>query len=401
MTRFCFLISFVVVAVLAEEKLFEYKRELIFTNRQLQQVPCRDVTLLKVVRKMVGGDTPMVKLSHMFAAPAIKIVPLQSNENYEEELQQRVDSEKELQAIITTTYDIPVREEGVVRTAMRKMGLARNVSRDAMLKMQKERQERFRIQINRIILRESTPGHVYFGNVYLMCRLKGVLRSILEPNSFVKEAEVVGDHCRLTFENGITITISGISNDNTLMDPPDYLTYIAIGNRQIQLVSCRDVRLIPVIRQLVRGDTPMLQLSCMFAAPALKSIVLENDNETGYYGKILEQIAQSQGKLENAITALLGVAVPEEEVDTSDPLKIETERRNLFRDSIKLFINAALRPGHEDHRDYNLICRLKGIYRSILHPDSIVEEAEVVGEECHLKEMNGTVHVVSIIGEAI
>ncbi|XP_050421890.1 uncharacterized protein LOC126834182 isoform X2 [Adelges cooleyi] len=384
MRRFCFFILFVVVAVLAVD-LDDYIREFRKTNKQIR-VADKHVRFLQFIREMVGGDTPMVKLSYMFAAPEL------------------VDSEIELRAAITTLLGVDVPKRGVVRTAMRKMGLDPNLSRDVFSVMIRERKDLFRTTINTIIYGASKPGHEDFGNVYLMCRLKGVLRSILDPYSFVKEAEVVGDDCRLTFNNNITITSSGISSDSITYTPQDYLTYIALGNRQIERVECRDVRLIPVIRQLVRGDTPMLQLSCMFAAPKLTSDLLVNENENGLYGEILRQLVHSQVELQIQITDLLGVDVPEigdVNLDPSDPLAVEKERKTLFRDSIKLSINAALRPGHEDFGDYKLMCRLKGIYRSILDPDSFVKEVEVVGEECHLKEMNNTVHVVSCIGKAV
>ncbi|XP_050444275.1 uncharacterized protein LOC126847900 isoform X4 [Adelges cooleyi] len=251
MRRFCVLILLVVVNVLADKKI-EYKKELFYTNSQMKQIKNRDGPLLPVIRKIVGGTTPMVKLSCMFVAPAKAID--ESNENHEEILQQCIDSQKELQKKITTLLGVSSSEKGVVRSLMRNLS-SKSDSTDSQKELQKEtttsihsqkelqkettdsirvsssekgvvrsfmknlsfksdstdtfestgflelEQERISLTseaINIYLNLVINPDCQDYKNSKLMCRLKGVYRSILHPNEFIVEAEVVDDKCHLT-----------------------------------------------------------------------------------------------------------------------------------------------------------------------------------------------------------
>ncbi|XP_050444280.1 uncharacterized protein LOC126847900 isoform X9 [Adelges cooleyi] len=237
MRRFCVLILLVVVNVLADKKI-EYKKELFYTNSQMKQIKNRDGPLLPVIRKIVGGTTPMVKLSCMFVAPAKAID--ESNENHEEILQQCIDSQKELQKKITTLLGVSSSEKGVVRSLMRNLS-SKSDSTDSQKELQKETTDSIRVSssekgVVRSFMKnlsfksdstdtfESTgfleleqerisltseainiylnlvinPDCQDYKNSKLMCRLKGVYRSILHPNEFIVEAEVVDDKCHLT-----------------------------------------------------------------------------------------------------------------------------------------------------------------------------------------------------------
>ncbi|XP_050427532.1 uncharacterized protein LOC126847895 [Adelges cooleyi] len=137
----------------------------------------------------------LVKLSYMFAGPAKAMDIDKGNEKYEEILQQGIDSQKELQKELTTSL-------GLVRTAMRKFGWTCD-SKDAFaltgfLEIQ---QERISLTSEAIILSMNlvlNPDYTNYRNSKLMCRLKGVYRSILHPDEFTVEAEVVDDKCHLT-----------------------------------------------------------------------------------------------------------------------------------------------------------------------------------------------------------
>ncbi|XP_050439949.1 uncharacterized protein LOC126845340 isoform X2 [Adelges cooleyi] len=179
-----------------------------------------------------------------------------------------------------------------------------------------------------------------------------------------------------------------------------------LTNRQIRRVSCRDVRLIPVIRKFVLADKSMSVLS-----------------QPNHDDEILQHAIDSEIELQTAITTRLGVPVPDQnrpigrictamrnrcrprEPQNSEDipfvdLKLQEERTKLFRDATKLFISSALRPAHEDYRNYNLMCRLKGVYRSILGPiGTYVMSAEVVDDECRLTDSLGKTTTVICIGD--
>ncbi|XP_050444312.1 uncharacterized protein LOC126847909 isoform X1 [Adelges cooleyi] len=89
------------------------------------------------------------------------------------------------------------------------------------------------------------------------------------------------------------------------------------------------------------------------------------------------------------------------DVDTPYGLhELEENRKSLFRDAIKLFILSASRPTHEHYGDCNLMCRLKGVNRSILQLDSFVTKAEVVGSnQCRLTDNHENTAVVNCIGD--
>ncbi|XP_050427527.1 uncharacterized protein LOC126837630 isoform X12 [Adelges cooleyi] len=222
MRRFCVLILLVVVNVLADKKI-EYKKELFYTNRQMKQIKNRDGPLLPVIRKIVGGTTPMVKLSCMFVAPAKVMEIDKENEKYEEILQQCIDSQKELRKEITTLLGVSSSEKGVVRSLMRNLS-SKSDSTDSQKELQKETTDSIRVSSSEKDTFESTgfleleqerisltseainiylnlvinPDCQDYKNSKLMCRLKGVYRSILHPNEFIVEAEVVDDKCHLT-----------------------------------------------------------------------------------------------------------------------------------------------------------------------------------------------------------
>ncbi|XP_050439950.1 uncharacterized protein LOC126845340 isoform X3 [Adelges cooleyi] len=167
-----------------------------------------------------------------------------------------------------------------------------------------------------------------------------------------------------------------------------------LTNRQIRRVSCRDVRLIPVIRKFVLADKSMSDLALMFVGPF--SGVLSQPNHDD---EILQHAIDSEIELQTAITTRLGVPVPDQNIPFVD-LKLQEERTKLFRDATKLFISSALRPAHEDYRNYNLMCRLKGVYRSILGPiGTYVMSAEVVDDECRLTDSLGKTTTVICIGD--
>ncbi|XP_050435504.1 uncharacterized protein LOC126842536 [Adelges cooleyi] len=85
-----------------------------------------------------------------------------------------------------------------------------------------------------------------------------------------------------------------------------------------------------------------------------------------------------------AMRTLCCSSEPQDSSDLNTVPGLATERKTLFRDATKLFISSALRPGHENFGNCNLICRLKGIYRNILEKDITVTQAEVDGDQCRI-----------------
>ncbi|XP_050435561.1 uncharacterized protein LOC126842565 [Adelges cooleyi] len=104
MRRFCFLISSVVLNVLAvleihhDKFLVELIKQTNLTNRQIRRVQCGDVRLIPVIKQFVLADKPMTDLSLMFAGPFVVSEPNHDDET----LQHRIDLEIELQTAITT-----------------------------------------------------------------------------------------------------------------------------------------------------------------------------------------------------------------------------------------------------------------------------------------------------------
>ncbi|XP_050435230.1 uncharacterized protein LOC126842340 isoform X2 [Adelges cooleyi] len=228
MRRFCFLISFVVVNVLAVVDENELIREIKFTNRQIERVECSDVRLIPVIRKYVRGDKPMEELSFMFTAPHARLRTIFSpGTNTEELLQQYKDAEIELQTDISALCGVPVPDEsvGLIRTAIKKVGCAFGGSSSGdpdpdenkfpEYKAALVRPKRFRDALKLYINSLSRPGHEDFGDCNQMCRLKGVYKSVLyyTRSHIVKLAEVVGDHCHLTDLENRTIIVSCVGDD--------------------------------------------------------------------------------------------------------------------------------------------------------------------------------------------
>ncbi|XP_050421895.1 uncharacterized protein LOC126834186 [Adelges cooleyi] len=209
MKRFCVLISFVVVNILAN-KLVEYKRELVYTNRQIKRVPFPHVHLQSVIRTIVFGDKPMAHLSYMFAAPA-KIFDGSNIPNRMEVLQQSIDSQKVLQTEISKKLGVPVFEKGLASTALRKVGCtceSIDVDSFGLIELQIDRILLFREAAKQLIRFVSTGTDADFKkDDNRMCRLKGLYRSILYPDTYITLAEVVGDECRLTGIDTIVHTV--------------------------------------------------------------------------------------------------------------------------------------------------------------------------------------------------
>ncbi|XP_050444308.1 uncharacterized protein LOC126847908 isoform X2 [Adelges cooleyi] len=160
----------------------------------------------------------------------------------------------------------------------------------------------------------------------------------------------------------------------------------------------------------------MVKLSHMFGAPALAMPLLVPsliDERVANYEEILQELKDSQIKLQTEITNLLGLlnTVMRSLGWTRDStesfylydsrvfVKLGQERKDLTRGAIKVYINLASRPAHEDYGDCNLMCRLKGVNRTILHPDSFVTLAEVVGDQCRLTDYHENTIVVNCIGD--
>ncbi|XP_050444298.1 uncharacterized protein LOC126847907 isoform X2 [Adelges cooleyi] len=204
MRFFCILISIVVVNVLADDKIIEYKRELVYTNRQIKRVSDPNVRLQKVIRQFVRGDTPMVKLSYMFAAPAKAIVPFlgnESNEHHAKILQECINSQNELQKEINNTLGVSVLEKVLGYSTLRNVACgckSMDFDEYGFVELGAERTNLTRDAVSLLINVVSEPSHEDHGNRYLMCRLKGVYRSIVHPDVFVTLAKVDGEECRLT-----------------------------------------------------------------------------------------------------------------------------------------------------------------------------------------------------------
>ncbi|XP_050444272.1 uncharacterized protein LOC126847900 isoform X2 [Adelges cooleyi] len=271
MRRFCVLILLVVVNVLADKKI-EYKKELFYTNSQMKQIKNRDGPLLPVIRKIVGGTTPMVKLSCMFVAPAKAID--ESNENHEEILQQCIDSQKELQKKITTLLGVSSSEKGVVRSLMRNLS-SKSDSTDSQKELQKETTTSIRVSSSekdsqKELQKETTDS------IRVSSSEKGVVRSFMKNLSFKSDSTD-------TFES------------------------------------------------------------------------------TGF-------------------------------------LELEQERISLTSEAINIYLNLVINPDCQDYKNSKLMCRLKGVYRSILHPNEFIVEAEVVDDKCHLTGIDKSKNVVSVFG---
>ncbi|XP_050444273.1 uncharacterized protein LOC126847900 isoform X3 [Adelges cooleyi] len=271
MRRFCVLILLVVVNVLADKKI-EYKKELFYTNSQMKQIKNRDGPLLPVIRKIVGGTTPMVKLSCMFVAPAKAID--ESNENHEEILQQCIDSQKELQKKITTLLGVSSSEKGVVRSLMRNLS-SKSDSTDSQKELQKETTTSIRVSSSE----------------------KGVVRSFMKNLSF--------------------------KSDST----------------------------------------------------------------------------DSQKELQKETTDSIRVSSSEKDTfESTGFLELEQERISLTSEAINIYLNLVINPDCQDYKNSKLMCRLKGVYRSILHPNEFIVEAEVVDDKCHLTGIDKSKNVVSVFG---
>ncbi|XP_050444289.1 uncharacterized protein LOC126847901 isoform X4 [Adelges cooleyi] len=117
----------------------------------------------------------------------------------------------------------------------------------------------------------------------------------------------------------------------------------------------------------------MVRLSYMFAAPA-KAIDMDERNEN--YNKILQHT-----------------------FDSISFLKLEQERKQLIRIAVQLSIGVTQSPDSKDKDNFEMICRLKGVYRSILHPNEFIVEAKVNnGNKCHLTGIDNKLHEVSVFG---
>ncbi|XP_050444271.1 uncharacterized protein LOC126847900 isoform X1 [Adelges cooleyi] len=288
MRRFCVLILLVVVNVLADKKI-EYKKELFYTNSQMKQIKNRDGPLLPVIRKIVGGTTPMVKLSCMFVAPAKAID--ESNENHEEILQQCIDSQKELQKKITTLLGVSSSEKGVVRSLMRNLS-SKSDSTDSQKELQKETTTSIRVSSSE----------------------KGVVRSFMKNLSFKSD-----------------------STDS---------------QKELQKETTDSIRVSSSEKGVVRSFMKNL---------SFKSDSTDTFESTGF-------------------------------------LELEQERISLTSEAINIYLNLVINPDCQDYKNSKLMCRLKGVYRSILHPNEFIVEAEVVDDKCHLTGIDKSKNVVSVFG---
>ncbi|XP_050427517.1 uncharacterized protein LOC126837630 isoform X3 [Adelges cooleyi] len=273
MRRFCVLILLVVVNVLADKKI-EYKKELFYTNRQMKQIKNRDGPLLPVIRKIVGGTTPMVKLSCMFVAPAKVMEIDKENEKYEEILQQCIDSQKELRKEITTLLGVSSSEKGVVRSLMRNLS-SKSDSTDSQKELQKETTTSIRVSSSE----------------------KGLVRSFMR-------------------------------NLSSKSDSTD-------SQKELQKETTDSIR--------------------------VSSSEKDTFESTGF-------------------------------------LELEQERISLTSEAINIYLNLVINPDCQDYKNSKLMCRLKGVYRSILHPNEFIVEAEVVDDKCHLTGIDKSKNVVSVFG---
>ncbi|XP_050427525.1 uncharacterized protein LOC126837630 isoform X11 [Adelges cooleyi] len=290
MRRFCVLILLVVVNVLADKKI-EYKKELFYTNRQMKQIKNRDGPLLPVIRKIVGGTTPMVKLSCMFVAPAKVMEIDKENEKYEEILQQCIDSQKELRKEITTLLGVSSSEKGVVRSLMRNLS-SKSDSTDSQKELQKETTTSIRVSSSE----------------------KGLVRSFMR-------------------------------NLSSKSDSTD-------SQKELQKETTDSIRVSSSEKGLVRSFMKNL---------SFKSDSTDTFESTGF-------------------------------------LELEQERISLTSEAINIYLNLVINPDCQDYKNSKLMCRLKGVYRSILHPNEFIVEAEVVDDKCHLTGIDKSKNVVSVFG---
>ncbi|XP_050427533.1 uncharacterized protein LOC126837637 [Adelges cooleyi] len=136
------------------------------------------------------------------------------DENYEEILQQCINSQKELQKEITDLLGVTVSEKGLLRAAVRCLPCTcDSIDSYGFVELQQERTKLTRDVIQLSINLASRQGHVDFGDCCMMCRLKGVLSSILYPNKFIVEAKVDGDKCHLKDINDKTYEANCIGDD--------------------------------------------------------------------------------------------------------------------------------------------------------------------------------------------
>ncbi|XP_050435558.1 uncharacterized protein LOC126842562 isoform X6 [Adelges cooleyi] len=151
------------------------------------------------------------------------------------------------------------------------------------------------------------------------------------------------------------VVVNVLADTNELIDI--WWSAVVNTNKQIQRVQCRDVRLIPVIKHFVAGDKSM-------SVPVPE---------------------EGRGLLRTAMKKV-GCACGSTDYKNTHSMKIMNERKNLFRDATKLSIISTLRPDHEDFGNCNLMCRLKGLYRSIITDfyRYLVIKAEVIGDQCRL-----------------
>ncbi|XP_050421897.1 uncharacterized protein LOC126834188 isoform X2 [Adelges cooleyi] len=186
MKHYCFLISFAVVTVLAVN-IADYKKEVAYTNRQIKSA---GVKMHKVIQSLVCGPAPMDKVVFMLVAPDMALD--ESIENSKEKLQECIGYQTDLQKEISTVSHFETcRLSDLADTR-------RDLIKDVTIKL----------------LNDVASGN-HMGNIRHrgMCRLKGLKRSLSNPKSYIKEANVNGSTCRLTKINNETVIVSTMGWD--------------------------------------------------------------------------------------------------------------------------------------------------------------------------------------------
>ncbi|XP_050435548.1 uncharacterized protein LOC126842560 isoform X8 [Adelges cooleyi] len=237
MKRFCVLIVFVAINVLAEDKLALYKKHLVITNRQIAEVnslspekiaiiygvtapPIEKINeedwkvlgMQKVIGTILDENAKMKKMVFMLAAPAPPIEEINEEDwkatSIQENLQEYINYQTDLQQVISKVLGIhPVRDiknKDFENCGLKELGeLRRTLTLDVTRQF---------VQKSVLLMNKNTE----YKKDYLadwLCRLKGLLRSIRNPEAYIIEAKVEGNFCFLTGIDKIVMKVDPTGYD--------------------------------------------------------------------------------------------------------------------------------------------------------------------------------------------
>ncbi|XP_050435552.1 uncharacterized protein LOC126842560 isoform X10 [Adelges cooleyi] len=235
MKRFCVLIVFVAINVLAEDKLALYKKHLVITNRQIAEVnslspekiaiiygvtapPIEKINeedwkvlgMQKVIGTILDENAKMKKMVFMLAAPAPPIEEINEEDwkatSIQENLQEYIDYQTDLQNKISEVLGIhpdpDIKNEDFENCGLKELGeVRRQLTLDVTTRFVKKQA---------LFMNKEDE---YKKVADWLCRLKGLLRSIRVPEAYITEAKVQGQICFLTGIDKIVMKVDPTGYD--------------------------------------------------------------------------------------------------------------------------------------------------------------------------------------------